>query len=254
MYFYEIYITVIFALLGAVAASFINAFALRRAQGKSNLEGRSMCPKCGKTLSWYELIPVFSWLILFGKCRGCKNPISPRYLITEVIGAAASALVFVRFGLTPITPLVFAVFVIIFAIALIDLTETEIPNGLIIALIPLAVGAVWLQPDVTILSRGIGFFAVSVPMLILALIISGAFGGGDIKLMAVCGFLLGWQGVLLSTFIAVLTGGFLAVYLLIAKKASKGAKIPFGPHLCFGVYASLLYGDRIISLYINLFF
>jgi leader peptidase (prepilin peptidase)/N-methyltransferase len=86
-------------------------------------------------------------------------------------------------------------------------------------------------------------------MLLLALLIEGAFGGGDIKLCAVCGFLLGWKAALLALFIAVLTAGGLSVYLLASKKASRGAKIPFGPHLCLGVAISLYFAPKILSLY-----
>jgi len=251
---YDILIVALFALLGTIAASFINSYALRKAEERSNLKGRSECQSCGKTLTWYELLPIISFLIQLGKCRDCKNKISPRYLISEIIGGTATALVYVRFGLGLMTPVAFGVIIILLAIALIDLSTMEIPNGLVIALIPFAIATIWLQPEVSILSRMIGTLTISLPMFILALIITGAFGGGDIKLIAVCGFLLGWQNVLLAMFLAVLVGGAFSVYLLVAKKAEKGAKIPFAPHLCVGIAVSMLYGEEIVSLYLNLFF
>ena len=252
MFVLELVITIIMAVLGACAASFINAFSLRRALDVSNIKGRSNCPACEKTLHWYELIPIVSWLILLGKCSACKKPISPRYLITELVSAAAAALVFVRYGITLMTPLAFGVVVLLLAITLIDLSTMEIPNGLIIALMPFAIAAIWLQPEITLISRGIGFIAVSVPMFILAFLIGG-FGGGDIKLMSVCGFLLGWQGILLAFFIGVITGGATAITKLLLKKVKKGDHIPFGPHLCLGIAISLLYAPQVIEFYLKLF-
>jgi len=146
----------------------------------------------------------------------------------------------------------FGVAVLLLAVALIDMDTMEIPNGLVIALIPLAVLVVWLQPEVTLLSRGIGFLAVSLPMLLITMIIDGAFGGGDIKLMAVCGFLLGWQNTLLAFFIAVMLAGSISFWLILRKKAKTGNHIAFGPYLCLGVVTSLLYGKEIIRWYLNL--
>ena len=253
---YEIIITVIIGVLGACSASFINASALRRARDVSNIKGRSMCPACGKTLSWFELLPIISWLILLGRCRGCKKPISPRYLLSELVCAGASVLVFVVYRIDLMTPLAFGVVVILLAVSLIDISTMEIPNGLIIALIPLAIAAIWISPEATLqdtlINRGIGFVAVSIPMFILAFLIGG-FGGGDIKLMAVCGLLLGWQGIVLAFFIGVVTGGLTAIIKLIRKKVKKGDQMVFGPHLCLGITAALLYGDDIISLYLGLF-
>ena len=253
---YEIIIAVITALLGACLASFINAYALRKALGVSNISGRSKCPACDKTLVWHELIPIISWLILLGKCRGCKKPISPRYVLTEIVCAAASALVFIRYRIDLMTPLALGVIVILLALTLIDMSTMEIPNGLIIALIPFAVAAIWIRPEATLLDtlldRGIGLAAVSVPMLILAFLIGG-FGGGDVKLMAVCGFLLGWQGIVLAFFIGVVTGGLTAIIKLILKKVKRKEHIAFGPHLCLGIAAAMLYGDQIISFYLGFF-
>ena len=170
--------------------------------------------------------------------------------------AAAAALVFIVFRLSLMTPLAFCVVAILLAVTLFDLSTTEIPNGLIIALIPFAIAAIWIQPEATFLdtliNRGIGFVAVSVPMFILAFLIGG-FGGGDVKLMAVCGLLLGWEGILLAFFIGVVIGGFTAIAKLLLKKAKKGDQMVFGPHLCLGITAALLYGEEIISLYLSLF-
>jgi leader peptidase (prepilin peptidase)/N-methyltransferase len=239
--------------LGACFGSFINVAALRFVKKESFIRGRSKCPGCGKTLRWFELVPLINYLALRGKCRACKAPISPRYPLAEALLALLAVLCFVRFGFTWMTPLACCVCAILLAIALIDRDTMEIPDALVLVLIPLAIAAIWAQPEITLLQRGIGFAAVSVPMLILALIIAGAFGGGDIKLMAVCGFLLGWQSVLLAFFLAILSGGGTALVLMLTKKKSKGARIAFAPYLCAGVTAAMLYGREIIGAYLGLF-
>jgi len=246
-------VTLILAVLGACVASFVNVAALRRSEGVAYITGRSRCPVCGRTLRWFELIPVISWVILLGRCKTCNAKISPRYVLAELIGASAFALIFLKYRLSWMTMLSLGVAGILLTVALVDLSCKEIPNGLLFALMPFAVTAFLAQPDVSLLSRGIGLFVISAPMLILAVFIDGAFGGGDIKLMAVCGALLGWQNTLLAFFVSVITAGCLSLVMIMRNIAGKGAKIAFGPHLCTGVIAALLYGNEIISWYSGFF-
>ncbi|MDO4566903.1 MAG: A24 family peptidase, partial [Oscillospiraceae bacterium] len=103
------------------------------------------------------------------------------------------------------------------------------------------------------LERLIGVFAVSLPLLLITLFIPGAFGGGDIKLMAVCGFALGWRLALLAAFIGILTGGIYGVYLLAAKKKERKEHFAFAPFLSLGCAVSLLFGESILSWYLSLF-
>ena len=249
----NILFTVIFAALGACIASFANVVAIRSATDESFIKGRSRCPACSGTLKWFELIPIISWLIQKGKCRSCKVSLSPRYLIVEILGAAALSLSFVKFWFSWSLLIAFSVFVVLLLIGLIDFTTMEIPDVLIVILLPFAIAAIWVQPEITLLSRGIGLLTISVPMLILALIIKGAFGGGDIKLMAVIGVLLGWQGVLFAFFVAVVIAGSIALTLIIRKKAKKGAQMAFGPYLCIGTMTAFIYGNEIMTWYFGLY-
>lgn len=254
----QLYIYTVTAVFGLCIGSFLNVVIYRLPKGTFFANARSLCPSCGRQLSWFDLIPVFSWLALRGQCRTCKANISPRYLIVELSAAGLAVGSLWRFGYTALSPLAFGALAILLAVALIDLDTMEIPDALVIALTPLAIAAIWAQPDVSWLSRVIGFFAVSLPMLGLTKLTDvwmgkEAFGGGDVKLIAVCGFLLGWQCVLAAMFIAILTGGGLSVYLLASGKSQRGAHIPFGPHLCFGVAAALFWGRQAIDLYLGLF-
>ena len=157
-----------------------------------------------------------------------------------------------RFGLNFSAIIVYGVTMILIAVALIDFDTSEIPDSLCIALIPFAISSVWLLPDTTWLSHIIGTVTVALPMLLLTLAISGAFGGGDIKLMAVCGLLLGWQQTLLAFFIALLLGGGIAVCLMAGGKRKRGGHMVFGPALCFGVVTALFFGKQIIDIYLGL--
>lgn len=143
------------------------------------------------------------------------------------------------------------VIIILLAITVVDFRKMEIPNALVLALVPLAIAAAF--DGRSILHRIIGFFIISVPMLVLALIVDSAFGGGDIKLIAVCGFLLGYSRTLLAFFIAILLGGTVAAVLMLLRKKDKSAHIPFGPYICAGVVTAMLFGDGIISWYLSLF-
>ena len=246
--------TVFIAAIGTLFGSFLNVVITRLPEkGKFLSESRSYCLSCGTTLKWYDLLPVVNWFILLGKCRTCKAHISLRYPLVELMGAllAASAIWWFDFSLFSV--IVYAVTMILLAIAVIDFRTTEIPDSLHIALIPFAIASLWLMPDVTILSHIIGIVTIALPMLLLSMAVPGAFGGGDIKLMFVCGLLLGWQLTLLAFFIALLLGGSYAIYLMISKKRKRGEHMVFGPALCAGVALSLYFGSYIIDLYLGLF-
>ena len=245
---------VFFAVLGTLFGSFLNTVISRLpVKGKFLSESRSMCPACGHVIRWYDLFPVLSWIILRGKCRDCKARISPRYLIIELTSGLFAAAAFWVFGFTLSAIQIYIVTMILLAIAVIDFNTTEIPDSLIIALIPCSIAAIWLQSEITLLSHIIGFFSVALPLLILTLLIPGAFGGGDIKLLAVCGFMLGWQMTLLAFFVALLLGGSYAIYLMLSGKRKRGEHMVFGPAICIGIAISIYFGRNILDFYLQFF-
>jgi leader peptidase (prepilin peptidase)/N-methyltransferase len=136
-------------------------------------------------------------------------------------------------------------------ITLIDADTMEIPNGLNVTLLVCGVLAIFVAPEVTLLGRFIGLVCVSVPLLIITLIIPGAFGGGDVKLMAAAGFLLGWQATLVATFIGILIGGAWGAYLLISGKKGAKAHFAFGPALCAGIAIALFFATPLINWYLG---
>ena len=246
-------------LLGAALFSFMNVVAWRLPRGKNSLTGRSFCPSCGATLTAADLVPVFSWLCLRGRCRHCGARIPVRYLLVELLGGAlalgcrwrfgaAYTLADGLFGMRWQGLAALALCGVLLSISLIDAETQTIPDRLNLAVGVLAVVHLLLRPAGWGQSL-IGAVCISVPMLILCLIIPGAFGGGDIKLMAAAGLYLGWPHTLLAAFFAILGGGGYGMYLLAARKADKKDHFAFGPFLCVGIVLALLFGDPVLAWY-----
>lgn len=142
---------------------------------------------------------------------------------------------------------------ILITIIMIDYDYMIIPNELVISLIVPAVVSVFIYPEVGLSSRVIGFFVVSAPMYILVCIVQESFGGGDIKLMAVAGFMLGVRNVLIAMFIGIMLGGIYAIGALIGKKLGFKQQFAFGPALCVGIFAAMNFGSEIFSWYLGMF-
>lgn len=239
--------------LGAVLASFVNVVVYRLPRGLSFARGRSFCPGCSATLTAQDLVPIFSWLFLRGRCRHCGAPISGRYALGEALGGLLAVLALWREGLTWRFLAALGLLLVLLAIALIDWDTMEIPDGLQLCLCLPTVALVILSPQVSLLQHAIGALCVSAPMLLMAYVIPDSFGGGDVKLMAICGAALGWKLILLALFFALISGGGYGVWLLLSGRAKKGAHMPFGPFLALGVAAALLFGDPVLGWYLGLF-
>ena len=241
-------------LIGLCIGSFINVVIARLpVKGAFLGKKRSTCPECDEPIKPYDLIPVLSWLILKGKCRNCDAKISMQYPIIELACGFLAMAAYLRFGPVYFTIIAFGVPTILLAISVIDLKTSEIPDSLVIAVGVFAIAAIWLNPEVDIINRLIGLVVISLPMLIITFIVKGAFGGGDIKLMAACGFLLGWQATVLAFFLALILGGSYAIYLMLSGKRSRGEHMVFGPAICLGVAVALFFGNEIISWYLRIF-
>ena len=239
-------------LIGCCIGSFLNVAALRSAEGISFIKGRSHCPHCGETLRWKDLIPVFSYLFLRGRCRYCRTHIPARYLFTVGACELLFVLCFVWFGFSLKALNACLLAALLFAVFLIDMQSMVIPNTLVLFLIVPCVFDLCLTGFTGFWGRVIGIFAVSVPLLLLSLVIPGCFGGGDIKLMAVCGFLLGWGPVLLAFFLAVVSCGGVSMVRMAAKRVKKGDHVAFGPYLAAGIFVSYLFYTPLIEGYLSL--
>ena len=200
------------------------------------------------------MFPILNWVFLRGKCRFCKSPISLRYPMVELLGGVFAILAVRQYGWSLQSVLIFAFLCILTVTAFVDYDTMEIPNGFVIAALISGIAAIFLFPQISLLSRLTGFLCVSLPMLLITFLIPGAFGGGDIKLMAACGLFLGWQLTLLSFFLAVLGGGAYGGWLLITKKKGRKEHFAFGPFLCAGMAAAVFIGTPIINWYAGFLF
>jgi leader peptidase (prepilin peptidase)/N-methyltransferase len=202
-------------------------------------KGRSCCPHCGHAWSVRESLPIFSWLIYKRKCVYCFERISPRHTLIELLGGALAVLTVLYYGIGFSAVTVFLVFAVLAVIAFIDIDTQYIPPELNIILAVLGVISIWTLPGVSVWERIIGAFCISVPLIIIVLFIPGGFGGGDIKLMAAAGIVLGWKGNVFAFFIAALLGGVYGIYLLVTKKKGRKEHFAFGPFLSIGIAVSL---------------
>lgn len=240
-------------LAGASVFSFLNVLVWRIPRRISFIRGRSVCESCGHVLGMRELCPVFGWIWVRGRCRYCGAKLPVSHLLYELLGG----LLLIGCGrwqeYTAEALLWFLFFGLLTAVARIDWQTMEIPDGLTAACAILGV-TMWilgLHPEAG--ERLIGAVCVSLPMFVLAVVIPGAFGGGDIKLMAACGLVLGWKQTVTAMFLAVLAGGIYGGWLLFSGKKGRKEQFAFGPFLCMGMGAAAVYGEQLLTWYLSLF-
>ncbi|MEW6601474.1 MAG: prepilin peptidase [Nitrospirota bacterium] len=253
-------------IFGAIIGSFLNVCIYRLPRNESVVRPASRCTSCGSPIRFYDNVPILSYILLMGKCRNCKAKLSFRYPLIEFLNAVLYVLVLGRFGMD--SPWVLA-FYFVFVSALtviffIDLDHQIIPDVITLPGILLAVamgstilpdplsenGLLGLKGSLAGFAAGGGFFYL-VAILGRAVFKKDAMGGGDIKMMAMVGGVLGWKGVLTTTFIGSLFGSLIGISLIILKGREWGSRIPFGPYLATGVLISIFWGRDILRWYFH---
>lgn len=206
--------------------------------------------KCGHTLRWYDLFPLFSYLFLGGKCRYCKDKISPQYPIVEGVNGIAYVIMFLANGINLGTILYCLCTSALIALSVIDWRTKEIPVGFNIFI--LLLGLIRLVTDIGNWSQYvIGLFAVSGFLYLLFLLTKGrGIGGGDIKLMAATGLLLGWQLNIVAFLLGCVIGSCIHLALMAIKKV--GRELAFGPYLSAGVFVVMIWGEQLVSWYLSM--
>ncbi|MBE8162555.1 MAG: prepilin peptidase [Bdellovibrionaceae bacterium] len=254
----DIYMVYVF-ILGLIWGSFANVVIYRLPLNKSVIKPRSACPGCKKNISWYDNIPVFSWIFLKAACRHCKKKISIRYPIVELLMATLFTSVYLKFGiqwyLIELLVLTFGLVVVSF----IDLDHMIIPDSFSLGGIVIGLLGGLLNPDRHILDAflgilfGGGFFWLTAYLYFVFKKQEG-LGGGDIKLLAWIGAVLGWKAmpfiILVSSFVGLLFG----VLTLLLNKKKLSQPIPFGPYIVIAAFLYLFYGTPLTQWYFNLFF
>lgn len=270
--------------LGSLVGSFLNVVIHRVPNEMSIVFPNSTCPKCKASIKPYDNIPIVSWLLLGGKCRSCKAPISIRYPAVEALTGSVFLLVFLQIGLSPFLPIAFIFGAVMISLIFIDAEHMILPNvitypfllfAIIVRLVyPVIFGtevftdmsfapATWLS--------GYPVWAISLASAITGALAGGgslwlvgeiwkrlrgveAMGLGDVKMMLGVGALLGWRLTFLSIFLAAFAGALIGIVLIARQKdRNMQAQIPFGIFLGTGSLLALLFGERLINWYLGTF-
>lgn len=205
--------------------------------------------QCGYQLKWYDMIPIFSYLFLGGKCRKCKCKLSIQYPLTEAVNGILYLLIFGVYGFT-LTSVIYCLMTsALLALAVIDARTMEIPFGINVFLFVLGVLRVFTDGSNWPLYV-IGCFAVSVPFGLLYVLSKGrAIGGGDVKLMAAAGLILGWKLILLALALGSIIGS--VIHILRMKLTHANHQLAFGPYLAIGIFLAAMWGDTWIRMYLE---
>lgn len=262
---------------GMIIGSFLNALEYRTEKGLS-INGRSFCPHCKHQLAWYDLIPVFSWVSLRGKCRYCKKPISKQYPLIELVTAGIFVAValntnfvfFTNDGLVNFSDLLLdglrlilllAISSILILIALHDAKTGYILSGA--AYVGMVFTLIYLGLSYTDSSADSLFFYI-LPYLLSAAIFAGIFflvsffskekymGAGDAEIAFLIGLILGWPATLTSFALAVIIGSIFSLTLMARGRANLKSEIPFGPFLVSGAFAAYFFNDILINFYVRI--
>ena len=258
-----IVLSLLIVVAGLVIGSFLNVVIYRLPRGESLWNPPSHCPVCGARILWYDNVPLLSFLLLAGRCRSCKKPISPRYPLVEGMCAAFFLLVLFRhlpfvfnppFLLSFIKDLLFVS--ILIPVFFIDVEHQIIPDSLSYGMLGIGLFLSGLQGNflssLTGAGAGAGIFLL-IFYLSLVFLHQPGMGMGDVKLAAGIGAFLGLEAALLSFFLSFLSGALVAGILVFFHLKRMKDKIPFGPFLVAGAFITLFLGKNILELYFTLF-
>lgn len=248
----------IFAFIfGAVVGSFLNVCIYRLPRSESIVFPASHCPKCGNAIPAYLNIPIISYLILGGRCRSCRERISPVYPAVELTNALLTLFLFMKFGLSLTFLFLFIFCSALVVITFVDLEHRIIPDVISLPGIVVGFGSSfflhwlgWQNSLAGILVGGGSLLLVAFGYQLLTK--KEGMGGGDIKLLAMMGAFLGWKAVPFIIFASSLTGSVIGIAIMLVQKKDTKLAIPFGPFLAFGAILYVFCGKEIINWYLNM--
>lgn len=244
----------LFFIYGLVFGSFFNVVGLRVPKGESIVRPPSHCTVCDRNLTVKDLVPVFSYVFLKGKCRGCGTKIHWVYPVMELATGLLFAFAYYQLGfaLELVVALLFISLLVIITVS--DIAYMLIPDKILLFfLIPLIVLRVFepLSPWWDSIVGAVVGFGV---LFLIAIVSKGGMGGGDIKLFFVIGLVLGWVPTLLTLFLASIIGTVIGVISLRRTKQGRKTPIPFGPSIAIAAIIAYFYGESLVDWYVNLFF
>jgi leader peptidase (prepilin peptidase)/N-methyltransferase len=242
-------------IFGAIVGSFLNVVILRLPEDNGSVVfPPSHCPRCKAPLSWFENIPLISYLVLRGRCGHCHAPISLQYPVVELLMSVLTAALVYRFGLTVTAAGFFLFCAALIVIIWIDVHHQIIPD--VISLPGIGVGLIfsffstfisWQDSLIGLLAGGGVFYAIALIYLLLRK--QDGMGGGDIKLLAMIGAFLGWQSLPFIIFMSSITGSVVGLLAMIQQKKGGNTRIPFGPFLSCSGLVYLFFRNDILHLF-----
>jgi len=243
-------------IFGLCIGSFLNVCIYRLPASKSIVHPRSMCSNCGTLIAAYDNIPVLSYLWLKGRCRHCRIKISMRYPIVELLGGLFALATYFKFGLTIEALVYYLFFAALLVVTFIDLDHRIIPNVITLPGIPIGFAASFALPTTTYKEALLGILIGGGSLFLVAWIYSlitkkEGMGGGDIKLLAMMGAIVGWQGVLFTIFLASLVGTLAGLAVILQSRSGMKLAVPFGPFLSIGSITYIFFGAPLIAWYFN---
>ena len=247
-------------IVGLCVGSFLNVVIYRVPNGMSVAMPPSHCPKCNYQLKWYDNIPVLSYLLLGGKCRSCKEPISFRYTAVEILNALLWLVaVWAFWQKSPVyAGIVACACSVMVCVAFIDLEHQLIFDRFVIILACLGVGAIFFEPNMMPWYEHLIGFAVATATFMAvyfgaqAIFKKEALGGGDVKLAMAMGLFIGWKNFLFSMLVASVVASIVLLILQKVSRAEKGKEYPFAPFLVLGFLVATFLGDIVVNAYISL--
>jgi leader peptidase (prepilin peptidase) / N-methyltransferase len=245
------------AIFGLTVGSFLNVVIYRVPRHESVVAPRSACPSCGTTLASRDNVPLVSWLLLRGRCRTCRAPISPRYPLVEAATAALFAGTAARLGVSWILPAYLVLGAGLLALACIDVEHMLLPKKLVYVTLGLFGVLLLLAAAVTgrwhdLLVAGVSGAAWFVAFFALNFISPRLLGFGDVRLSPLLGLALGWFGAsyaFLGFFAANLIGAIVGIFLIATKQISRQSKIPYGLFLALGTGLAIFAGPELLPLF-----
>lgn len=247
--------TIIFV-LGLVVGSFLNLCIDRIPKEESVIYPPSHCTNCKNEIKWYDLIPIFSYIFLKGRCRYCGDKLSIRHPMIEFIIGAAYLMIFIKYGLS-IDFIKFIIFISILAvIGMIDYDTTDIYSvttltGIIAGIIFLGI---YIYNGIPIKSYIYGAMLGGGLLALISIVTKGGMGLGDAELCLVCGLFLGVKLTVLMLLLSFIIGSIIGVLLIAFGKKSKKDYIPFGPFIAIAAIITVFWGEKICLLYTSLVF
>ncbi len=245
------------AILGSMVGSFFNVVIYRMPRGESIVTPPSRCPVCQHRIKPWENIPLFSWLLLRGKCSGCQTKIGMQYPLIEALTGLTAALLTwdIIVHPNPIgTNIVYLYFALcLIPIVIIDFRHYLIPDALTLTGIPIALAASFLPNSRLLPWESLfgflisGFFLWGIGALASWLLKKEAMGFGDVKLLALAGACFGWQSALIGLGIASILGTLFGLPMLWLKRLNQERHIPFGPFLCLGALLAFRFQEPIYN-------